>query len=76
MTVREARLAALTNIRERRSAPGPIQSAMPIDPWRLVSRRFAAETHAAAETMFAVANGYRGRRGAPQTARRGGREGA
>jgi len=36
---------------------------MPIDPWRLVSRRFSNETYAEAETMFAVANGYMGMRG-------------
>ncbi|HEY1538076.1 MAG TPA: glycosyl hydrolase family 65 protein [Solirubrobacteraceae bacterium] len=63
MTVREARLAALVRMRERRGAPGPIQAAMPIDPWRLVSRRFSSETYAEAETMFAVANGYMGMRG-------------
>ena len=36
---------------------------MPIDPWRLVSRRFSLERHAEAESLFAVANGYMGIRG-------------
>ncbi|MEJ7825605.1 MAG: glycosyl hydrolase family 65 protein [Solirubrobacteraceae bacterium] len=63
MTVREARLAALTRLRTRRSEHGPSKAAMPIDPWRLVSRRFAGEGFGEAETMFAVANGYMGVRG-------------
>ena len=63
MTVREARLAALARMRERRSAAGPMQAAMPIDPWRLVSRRFSSEGFGESETMFAVANGYMGMRG-------------
>ncbi|MBA3748462.1 MAG: hypothetical protein H0W96_13360, partial [Solirubrobacterales bacterium] len=37
---------------------------MPVDSWRLVSRRFSLETPAEAETLFAVANGYMGIRGA------------
>ena len=32
MTVREARLAALTRMRERRTMPGRVQAAMPIEP--------------------------------------------
>jgi len=50
-------------MRERRSAAGPMQAAMPIDPWRLVSRRFSSEGFGESETMFAVANGYMGMRG-------------
>ena len=63
MTVREARLAALAKMRERRVEGGPMNAAMPIDPWRLVSRRFSAEGFGESETMFAVANGYMGMRG-------------
>ncbi len=63
MTVREARLAALAKMRERRMDGGRMQAAMPIDPWRLVSRRFSAEGFGESETMFAVANGYMGMRG-------------
>ena len=36
---------------------------MPVEPWRLVSRRFAREGVGVAETIFAVANGYIGIRG-------------
>ncbi|HEV7805226.1 MAG TPA: glycosyl hydrolase family 65 protein [Solirubrobacteraceae bacterium] len=62
MTVRKARLAALSKMRERRgSARG--KAASPVDPWRLVSRRFSAEGLGESETMFAVANGYMGMRG-------------
>ena len=63
MTVREARLAALAKMRDRRIEGGPMHAAMPIDPWRLVSRRFSAESFGESETMFAVANGYMGMRG-------------
>ncbi len=63
MTVREARLAALMRMRERRDQGGRMQAAMPVDPWRLVSRRFSAEGFGESETMFAVANGYMGMRG-------------
>ena len=63
MTVREARLAALMKMRERREEGGRMHSAMPVDPWRLVSRRFSAEGFGESETMFAVANGYMGMRG-------------
>jgi alpha,alpha-trehalose phosphorylase len=63
MTVHEARLATLARIRERRLAPGPSQEAMPIDPWRLVSRTFAPGAVPEEETLFAVANGYMGMRG-------------
>ncbi len=59
MTVRQARLAALTAMRDQRSA----DDALPIDPWRLVSRHFSGEGLGEAETMFAVANGYMGMRG-------------
>ncbi|MEJ7797006.1 MAG: family 65 glycosyl hydrolase, partial [Solirubrobacteraceae bacterium] len=61
--MRQARLAALTKMRERRDAGGRMQAAMPIDPWRLVSRRFSAEGFGESETLFAVANGYMGMRG-------------
>jgi alpha,alpha-trehalose phosphorylase len=62
MTVRKARLAALAQMRERRgSARG--QAASPVDPWRLVTRRFSSEGLGESETMFAVANGYMGMRG-------------
>ncbi|MEY2440724.1 MAG: alpha,alpha-trehalose phosphorylase, partial [bacterium] len=63
MTVREARLAALAKRRERRVEGGAMHRAMPIDPWRLVSRSFTAEGFGESETMFAVANGYMGMRG-------------
>ncbi|MEA2138194.1 MAG: alpha,alpha-trehalose phosphorylase, partial [Solirubrobacteraceae bacterium] len=62
MTVRKARLVALAKMRERRGSPRG-QSAAPVDPWRLVSRRFSAEGLGESETMFAVANGYMGMRG-------------
>ena len=62
MSLRDARLAALTRIRELRMTPGPSR-AIPIDPWRLVSRRFSFERPAEAESLFAVANGYMGIRG-------------
>ena len=63
MTVRKDRLAALARIRDRRLTPGPAQTASPIDPWRLVSRRFSTARVAEEETLFAVANGYMGLRG-------------
>jgi len=63
MTVREARLATLARIRERRLLPGPAQSVSPVDPWRLISRRFSTARVAEEETLFAVANGYLGLRG-------------
>jgi alpha,alpha-trehalose phosphorylase len=47
---------------ERRRSP-PVAAAMPVEPWRLVSRRFAREGVGVAETIFAVANGYIGVRG-------------
>ncbi|HWC28184.1 MAG TPA: hypothetical protein VG474_16460, partial [Solirubrobacteraceae bacterium] len=62
MSLRDARLAALTRIRDARAAAA-LSRAMPIDPWRLVSRRFSLERHAEAESLFAVANGYMGIRG-------------
>ena len=63
MSLRNSRLAALTRIRELRATPA-LSRAMPIDPWRLVSRRFSLESPAEAETLFAIANGYMGIRGA------------
>jgi len=63
MTVREARLAALAKMRQRREEGGPTRATMPIEPWRLVSRRFSATGLGEAETLFAVANGYMGMRG-------------
>jgi alpha,alpha-trehalose phosphorylase len=62
MSLRDSRLAALTRIREGREAPA-LRAAMPIDPWRLVSRRFSLESPTEAETLFSVANGYMGLRG-------------
>ncbi len=62
MSLRDARLAALTRVRDARAAPA-LGNAMPIDPWRLVSRRFSLESTAEAETLFAIANGYMGIRG-------------
>jgi alpha,alpha-trehalose phosphorylase len=62
MSLRLSRLAALMRIREGRDAPA-LRAAMPIDPWRLVSRRFSLESPAEAETLFSVANGYMGIRG-------------
>ena len=59
MTVRKARLAALATMRERRDNDG----STPIDPWRLVSRRFSAQDVGESETLLAVANGYMGMRG-------------
>ncbi len=63
MSLRDPRLAALNRIREAREAPG-LRKALPIDPWRLVSRRFSLEGPSEAETLFAIANGYMGIRGA------------
>ena len=63
MTVRQARLAALAKMRKRREEGGPMNAAMPIEPWRLVSRRFSAVELGESETLFAVANGYMGMRG-------------
>ncbi|HEV2786778.1 MAG TPA: family 65 glycosyl hydrolase, partial [Solirubrobacteraceae bacterium] len=41
-----------------------MRKALPIDPWRLVSRRFSLlESPDEAETLFAIANGYMGIRG-------------
>ncbi|HEU0317049.1 MAG TPA: hypothetical protein VFR49_06950, partial [Solirubrobacteraceae bacterium] len=59
MTVTATRLAALTKMRERRGA----HRETPVDPWRLVTRRFSAAGLGEAEAMFAVANGYMGIRG-------------
>ncbi|MGI8801008.1 MAG: glycoside hydrolase family 65 protein [Solirubrobacteraceae bacterium] len=59
MTVRKARLSTLMRRRERRAA----NDALPIDPWRLVSRHFSPAGLGESETMFAVANGYMGMRG-------------
>jgi alpha,alpha-trehalose phosphorylase len=63
MRVRDARLAELMRRVEHRRSPA-IEAMMPIDPWRLVSRSFVREGLGEAETMFAVANGYIGIRGA------------
>ncbi len=63
MTVHEARLATLARIRERRLTPGPSQDAMPIDPWRLITRHFTPSAVKEEESLFAVANGYMGMRG-------------
>src|SRR5687768_12985098 len=63
LSLRESRLTALNRIRKAREAPG-MRKALPIDPWRLVSRRFSIESPAEAETLFAIANGYMGIRGA------------
>jgi alpha,alpha-trehalose phosphorylase len=62
VSLRNARLANLSRIRAARRAPG-VRAALPIDPWRLVSRRFGLESPAEAETLFATANGYMGIRG-------------
>jgi alpha,alpha-trehalose phosphorylase len=62
MSLRDARLETLTRIRESRRSPA-MRAAMPIDPWRLVSRRFSLESPTEAETLFSVANGYMGLRG-------------
>jgi alpha,alpha-trehalose phosphorylase len=62
MSLRDARLAALARIRDGRAAPA-MRAAMPVDPWRLISRRFSLESPAEAETLFSVANGYMGLRG-------------
>ncbi len=35
----------------------------PVDPWRLVERRFSVEDIGVTETLFAVGNGYLGLRG-------------
>ena len=59
MTVRKARLAALATMRDRREAEG----SRPVDPWRLVSRRFSAQAVSESETLMAIANGYMGMRG-------------
>ena len=40
-----------------------MHAALPVDPWRLVSRRFSDESVTEAETLFATANGYMGIRG-------------
>jgi hypothetical protein len=59
VTARAARQEALMKMRERREVHRPT----PVDPWRLVTRRFSADRLAEAEAMFAVANGYMGIRG-------------
>src|SRR3954471_15643889 len=59
MTVRKARLAALATMRDRRASEG----SRPIDPWRLVSRRFSPQNVGESETLMAIANGYMGMRG-------------
>jgi alpha,alpha-trehalose phosphorylase len=62
VSLRTVRLAALSRIREARQTPG-MRAALPVDPWRLISRRFAMESVTEAETLFATANGYMGIRG-------------
>jgi alpha,alpha-trehalose phosphorylase len=62
MSLRDVRLETLTRIRVGREAPA-MRAAMPVDPWRLLSRRFSLESPAEAETLFSVANGYMGLRG-------------
>jgi len=47
--------------REPRTAPEYIY---PVDPWRVVEKRFAPEFIGQTETLFALANGYLGIRGA------------
>jgi alpha,alpha-trehalose phosphorylase len=63
MSIRSARLATLARLRERRLMVGPAGVTSPIEPWRLVSRRFSTAGVAQQETLFAVANGYMGLRG-------------
>jgi len=62
VSLRDSRLAALSRIREARQLPGA-RAALPVDPWRLISRRFGLESVTEAETLFATANGYMGIRG-------------
>lgn len=47
------------------------RSTYPVDPWRLVESRFDADKLGAAETLFAVGNGYLGMRGNPEEGRTG-----
>jgi len=62
MSLRDSRLEKLQQIRQYRQTPS-VRMALPVDPWRLVSRRFALESVVEAETLFSVANGYMGIRG-------------
>jgi alpha,alpha-trehalose phosphorylase len=52
--------------REPQTAPEYIY---PVDPWRIVERRFAPRYLGQAETLFALANGYLGIRGALEEGR-------
>lgn len=47
-----------------RKAQTPPEYIFPVDPWRIVERRLARRYLGQAETLFALANGYLGIRGA------------
>jgi alpha,alpha-trehalose phosphorylase len=49
---------------EERRRRTPSERAFPIDPWRIVERRFSPGLIPQLESIFAVANGYLGLRGA------------
>ncbi|QBI20940.1 glycoside hydrolase family 65 protein [Egibacter rhizosphaerae] len=50
--------------------PEPLpEHIFPVDPWRLVERRFDRNLLDRTETLFAVANGYLGMRGNPEEGR-------
>jgi alpha,alpha-trehalose phosphorylase len=57
---RAGRLRKASEERRRRT---PSERVFPIDPWRIVERRFSAELVPQLESIFAVANGYLGLRG-------------
>jgi alpha,alpha-trehalose phosphorylase len=62
------RHAAAAQVRERleeRLRRPPTEREYPIRDWQIVERRFAPNQLAALESVFAVANGYLGIRGAP-----------
>jgi alpha,alpha-trehalose phosphorylase len=65
MTPRHAKAARLRERLEQRLERAPSDRVYPVSDWQIVERSFAPEHAPALESVFAVANGYLGLRGAP-----------
>jgi len=59
----------LRDIVSRRRRVVPPADVYPVEPWRLVERRFYTPTLAQSEALFCTSNGYLGIRGTPEEGR-------
>jgi alpha,alpha-trehalose phosphorylase len=66
MSPHHARAARLRERLEERLSRSPSEHAYPVRDWQIVERRVEPQYMPAAESVFAVANGYLGLRGTPE----------